>query len=78
MVIFSIIFTLVALDQWTKYFIKTNFSLYQSKPVIENFFHLTYITNDGMAFGLSFPGGKKILLIQVVIFSLKSLIAFSD
>ena len=59
MVILSIIFTLVTIDQWTKYFIKTNFSLYQSKPVIENFFHLTYITNDGMAFGLSFPGGKK-------------------
>tara|TARA_B100000282_G_C31459666_1_gene366262 strand:- start:116 stop:589 length:474 start_codon:yes stop_codon:yes gene_type:complete len=70
MVILSIIFTLVALDQWTKYFIKTNFSLYQSKPIIENFFHLTYITNDGMAFGLSFPGGKKLLLIMTIILTL--------
>ena len=58
------ILTLVTIDQWTKYYISSNFNLYQSKPVIENFFHLTYITNDGMAFGLSFPGGKKLLLIS--------------
>ena len=59
MLIISMILTLVTIDQWTKYYISSNFNLYQSKPVIENFFHLTYITNDGMAFGLSFPGGKN-------------------
>ena len=64
------ILTLVTIDQWTKYYISSNFNLYQSKPVIENFFHLTYITNDGMAFGLSFPGGKKVLLIMTVILTL--------
>ena len=64
------ILTLVTIDQWTKYYISSNFNLYQSKPVIENFFHLTYITNDGMAFGLSFPGGKRILLIMTIILTL--------
>ena len=70
MLIISMILTLVTIDQWTKYYISSNFNLYQSKPVIENFFHLTYITNDGMAFGLSFPGGKKVLLIMTIILTL--------
>ena len=70
MLIISMILTLVTIDQWTKYYISSNFNLYQSKPVIENFFHLTYITNDGMAFGLSFPGGKKLLLIMTIILTL--------
>ena len=67
MLALSMILALVLFDQWTKYYIVSNFNLYQSKPIIENFFHLTYITNDGMAFGLSFPGGKQVLLIMTVI-----------
>ena len=59
MLIITMILTLVTIDQWTKHYISSNFNLYQSKPVIENFFHLTYITNDGMAFGLSFLEVKK-------------------
>ena len=70
MLIISMILAIVAFDQWTKYYIVSNFNLYQSKPIIENFFHLTYITNDGMAFGLSFPGGKQVLLIMTVILTL--------
>ena len=70
MLALSMILALVAFDQWTKYYIVSNFNLYQSKPIIENFFHLTYITNDGMAFGLSFPGGKQVLLIMTVILTL--------
>ena len=55
------------LDQITKWAIHLNFDLYQSTPVIENFFYLTYVTNEGMAFGLSLPGGPFILLILSVI-----------
>lgn len=47
----------VILDQITKAITRSYFSLYDSIPVIPNFFHLTYVTNDGMAFGLNFPGG---------------------
>ena len=70
MLAISMILVLVVFDQWTKYYIVSNFNLYQSKPIIENFFHLTYITNDGMAFGLSFPGGKQVLLIMTVILTI--------
>ena len=35
--------------------------------MIQDFFHFTYVTNDGMAFGLSFPGGKHILLVMTIL-----------
>ena len=35
-------------------------SLYESIPIVQNFFHFTYITNDGMAFGIDFPFGYLI------------------
>ena len=63
----GIIVAIVALDQWSKWMIKTSYNLYQSEPIIEGFFYFTYVTNDGMAFGLSFPGGKTILLIVTLI-----------
>lgn len=67
MSLIGIIFAIVALDQWSKWMIKTSYDLYQSEPVIEGFFYFTYVTNDGMAFGLSFPGGKTILLFVTLI-----------
>tara|TARA_B100001146_G_C16200223_1_gene444038 strand:- start:3058 stop:3519 length:462 start_codon:yes stop_codon:yes gene_type:complete len=49
---------IVAIDQLTKAVVRNNMFIGESKPIINNFFHLTYITNDGMAFGLDFPGGN--------------------
>ncbi len=42
---------LVALDQLTKLYVHTQFQLHESRVVIENFFHLTYVRNFGAAFG---------------------------
>ena len=67
MFLIIIIVAIVALDQWSKWAIKTSFNLYQSKPVIQDLLHFTYVTNDGMAFGLSFPGGKHVLLIMTIL-----------
>tara|TARA_B100001248_G_C27391142_1_gene462409 strand:- start:2709 stop:3179 length:471 start_codon:yes stop_codon:yes gene_type:complete len=67
MSLIGIIFAIVALDQWSKWMIKTSFNLYQSEPIIEGLLYFTYVTNDGMAFGLSFPGGKTLLLIVTLI-----------
>ena len=67
MSLIGIIVLIVALDQWSKWMIKTSYNLYQSEPIIEGFFYFTYVTNDGMAFGLSFPGGKTLLLIVTLI-----------
>ena len=67
MFLLGIIIAIIALDQWSKWAIKTSFNLYQSEPVIQDLLHFTYVTNDGMAFGLSFPGGKHILLVMTIL-----------
>ena len=59
---------LVLADQVSKAIVVRTMSLYESVPVIENFFHFTYITNDGMAFGIDFPFGYFIFsLISVLL-----------
>ena len=58
------------IDQLTKWAIHNNMNLYQSIPVIENFFYLTYVTNDGMAFGLSLPGGQIVLSLLSTIMTI--------
>ena len=67
MFLLGIIVAIIAFDQWSKWAIKTSFNLYQSEPVIHDLLHFTYVTNDGMAFGLSFPGGKHILLVMTIL-----------
>ena len=57
-------------DQVTKWSINHSLELYESVPVIENFFYLTYVTNDGMAFGLSLPGGNLTLPILSLIMTI--------
>jgi len=67
MSLLGLIIAVVSLDFWSKWAIKSSLRLYQSKPIIQDFFHLTYVTNDGMAFGLSFPGGKLFLLSLILL-----------
>ena len=57
----GLIVAIFVFDQVTKWCVHNYMDLYQSLPVIENFFYLTYITNDGMAFGLTLPGGQTTL-----------------
>jgi signal peptidase II len=40
------------LDQGSKLYVHHTFVLHESRPVIGNFFHLTYVRNPGAAFGL--------------------------
>jgi signal peptidase II len=57
------VFIVLLLDQWLKFYIKTNFTLGQSQVIFGNWFELHFTENPGMAFGLTL-GGKwgKILL----------------
>ena len=57
MKILAVSAVIIGLDQVTKTLIKNYLNLFDSVPVVENFFHFTFITNSGMAFGLNFPGG---------------------
>lgn len=56
---------LVALDQITKFIVRTSYALYESHPLIKNVFHLTYIRNTGIAWGM-FKNGRTIFLILTV------------
>ena len=69
-VIFSTALFVIFLDQLTKFFVKANFQLNQSMPLIKNVLHLTYVANTGSAFGL-FKGLNPIF----VIFSIAVIIA---
>ena len=66
----GLIIAIFVIDQITKWSIHNYMNLYQSIPVIENFFYLTYITNDGMAFGLTLPGGQATLSILSILMTL--------
>jgi signal peptidase II len=48
----------VVADQLTKYWILSNFSLYETRAVIPGFFNLVNIRNTGAAFGL-FAGNES-------------------
>ena len=46
-----IVGVILLLDHGTKALIVRHMSLYQSKPVVASFLHLTYVSNAGAAFG---------------------------
>ena len=78
-IIFSAALIVIFLDQLTKFFIKQNFQLNESIPIIKNAFHLTYTTNTGSAFGL-FKGFNlffvlfSIAVIIVIFYYLKKIV----
>ena len=61
---------LVLADKISKTIVVNTMSLYESIPVIQNFFHFTYITNDGMAFGINFPFGYYIFTSVSILLTL--------
>lgn len=51
--LFGIVSTVtLVLDQATKLYVDARFDLYESVPVIPEWFHLTYLRNQGAAFGI--------------------------
>lgn len=61
---------IVLLDQWTKLWVDADMHLYQSIPVIDGFFSLTYVRNSGAAFSMfaDFPASfRKPFFIIVTI-----------
>ena len=60
---------MVLADQISKTVVRNTMSLYESILVIPDFFHLTYVTNDGMAFGINFPLGIYVFSAISIIFT---------
>ncbi len=61
----SIIFLVLAVDQLLKFWVKTNFSLYE-KLEITPWFYLYFTENTGMAFGMDFIGTMFLCLFRFV------------
>lgn len=53
---------MLVIDQYTKFIINTSFYIGETVAIIEDFFHLTYVENRGIAFGL-FQGKIDIVSI---------------
>ncbi len=63
------IFLVLIIDQALKIWVKTNMMLGEEFIIIENWFRIHFVENNGMAFGMQIAGdwGKKILSISRVI-----------
>lgn len=53
---------LLSVDQFSKYIIRQKMSLAESIPIIKSVFHITYVENRGIAFGL-FPQRSSLLIV---------------
>jgi len=63
-----LIIALILLDQFTKFVVSTSMTLNQSISIIDNFFYLTYVRNDGAGFSLL--KGQRYFFIAITIFAL--------
>ena len=62
-ILISIVVGGIIIDQITKAIVVANMSVGDTIPLINGFLHLTYIENDGMAFGLfDSPAGRIIFM----------------
>lgn len=67
----------VLLDQVSKWWIMTTFSLFELRPVIDGFFNLVFVTNSGAAFGLLAGPQvwwRQLFFVSVAIFALGVLV----
>ena len=60
---FFLSFFIVLIDQLSKILVHTMMNLYDSFTVIPSLLDFTYIRNEGIAFGINFPGGKIFFII---------------
>ena len=58
------------LDLFTKYLVQNTLSLYESVPVIGDFFRLTYIHNPGAAFGLHLGAYSRFIFLGLAFVAL--------
>jgi signal peptidase II len=63
-------FSVIIVDQCTKYFIIKTFPLYSSVDILKNYLTIVHIRNKGIAFGLLAGQGSGIRLVLLIITSL--------
>ncbi len=63
-----VVCTILIFDQTSKRFVSSAFQLYESKEIIPDFFHITFIHNKGAAFG--FLSGSSSPLVRIFFISI--------
>ena len=58
---------IVLLDQFSKQWIRTTFVYGESRSVIDGFFNLTYVRNDGAAWNILSGHGIVLILISIAV-----------
>jgi signal peptidase II len=76
MLVLLIGLVILFLDQLTKQLIRANFVYGESQPVIEGFFNLVYVRNDGAAWNILSGHGIVLILISAAV--LVALFFFRD
>ena len=56
----------LGLDQWSKYLVRTSMQMGESIHIIDSIFQITYIENEGVAFGL-FSGHSNIFVLVSIL-----------
>ncbi len=64
----------VTLDLATKAWVLRNFTLYESRPVLGDFFRFTYTHNPGAAFGINIGEGSRIFFLVLALLALAVLV----
>ena len=69
---------IIIADYFSKFFIKQNFLLNSSLPVIGNFFKITYVQNQGIAFGMFQESGGLFLFLTPAAILILSVIYYKS
>lgn len=65
---------LVLVDQISKYYVRLKLAAIGSLPVIQDFFHLTYVENRGAAFGMM--QGKSVFFVMATFVAIIALLVY--
>ena len=66
MLVLFVVLPLIIIDQLTKFIILKNFQPGNSFPVIKNIFHITFVCNKGVAFGIFSETGSIFIWIPFI------------
>ena len=69
MMIFIIPILVFILDQWSKYWVKTNLHLYEPLNIIGHYLRFTFCEHSGMAFGIQLGQYVHLLTLISIIFT---------
>lgn len=65
--IYAIAVFVIIVDQLTKYLIVNNMKLFETVPIISGVFHITFVKNTGVAFGMLKGSNILFILLSILI-----------